>query len=73
VYELRKLRELPMEIVEYIALLLGESFEGWTEEAKQGYFTACISIKQRILNRIEVQKKLGKKIKEVLHGSSRVA
>lgn len=31
-------------IREYIDKLMDQSFEGWSEDAKKGYLTACISI-----------------------------
>jgi len=38
------------KIIEYIdELLENESFIGWSEDAKNGYLTACISIKEKIL------------------------
>ena len=36
------------EIETYIDKLKSESFEGWTEDAINGYLTACESIKQKV-------------------------
>jgi hypothetical protein len=36
------------KLIDYIEKLEGESFEGWTAEQKQGYLTACISIKEKV-------------------------
>jgi len=37
-------------IIYYIELLEGNSFEGWSEDAKVGYLTACYSIKEFVKN-----------------------
>ncbi len=32
----------------YIVKLTNDSFEGWSEDSKRGYLTACISIDEHI-------------------------
>lgn len=42
-----KFREgIMKEIIDYIEKLETDSFEGWSEDAKRGYLTACSSIKE---------------------------
>lgn len=36
------------KVLEYIDLLMEESFVGWSQDAIDGYMTACISIKEKI-------------------------
>jgi len=47
---LKKMREFKMskELLEYLALLELGSFEGWTEEAKKGYLTCLVSVREKI-------------------------
>lgn len=37
-------------ILNYIKTLKSDSFEGWTEDEKNGYLTACTSIEEKILS-----------------------
>jgi hypothetical protein len=36
------------KVLDYIEKLEKESFEGWSDDAKKGYLTAVVSIKERI-------------------------
>ena len=38
------------EIIDYIEKLETDSFEGWSEDAKRGYLTACSSIKAGVIS-----------------------
>lgn len=40
------------EVLKYIKELEAGSFAAWSEEAKNGYLTACGSIKAKILNQM---------------------
>lgn len=37
-------------ILNYIKTLKSNSFEGWTDDEKNGYLTACTSIEEKILS-----------------------
>jgi len=43
------------ELIEYMNKLESESFEGWSEEAKRGYLTAIISIREKAKTIIFIQ------------------
>jgi len=38
------------DCVQFINKLEDESFDGWSEEAKSGYLTACMTIKQKYID-----------------------
>lgn len=38
------------KILNYIKKLKSESFEGWSDDEKNGYLTACVSIEEKIKN-----------------------
>lgn len=50
-------------VLAYIRLLKGDSFEGWSEDSKKGYLTACISIEKFIENEKFNGEKIIEKIK----------
>lgn len=37
-------------ILNYIKKLKTDSFEGWSDDEKNGYLTACVSIEEKILS-----------------------
>jgi hypothetical protein len=38
------------DCVQFINKLEDESFDGWSKEAKSGYLTACMTIKQKYID-----------------------
>ena len=41
------------DCIEFINKLEDESFDGWSKEAISGYLTACMTIKQKILQQFK--------------------
>ena len=50
-------------ILDYITSLKSGSFEGWSEEAKKGYLTACISIEEKLKEKISLDEMLSEWVK----------